>query len=186
MLVASNSSRWYYVRLGCRYFPWYFQVCQSYSTLWELWKSLQLWVLALEIKEQLFCNMCLLHMTLQLRDPTCTWCCISFCLFQEELRFSIKSHAVTTAFTNMLPIVTRLKYYFIFCDIAGFSRKHWGNVWPCWDQGSQFRCASSGIRLGNKGEGLHISCYTEGQYRFCSVIVACTAIFGDDCSEIDL
>ena len=40
------------------------QVCQGHSTLWKLWKLLELWVLALQIEKQLFRYMCLLRMRL--------------------------------------------------------------------------------------------------------------------------
>ena len=37
-----RSSRWRYVKFDCRYFPWYFQVCQSHSALWEPWSHCSL------------------------------------------------------------------------------------------------------------------------------------------------
>ena len=42
--------------------PWYFQVCQGHSALWEPWMPLELWVLALISKKQPSCDKCLLSL----------------------------------------------------------------------------------------------------------------------------
>ena len=68
VLVTSNNSWWcYFFNLSdliANRGQWYFQVCQSHSTLWKLWKPLELWVLALTSEKQPSCDKCLLRMLL--------------------------------------------------------------------------------------------------------------------------
>ena len=67
-LMASDNSWWrYFFNLSdliADRGQWYFQVFQSHNALWELWKPLELWVLALTSEKQPSCNRCLLHMIL--------------------------------------------------------------------------------------------------------------------------
>ena len=68
VLVASSSSRWHYFNF---FFIWLlmFSGLSKHTTLWELWKSPELRVLALKSQEQPSCDRCPLCMLL-----TLWWC----------------------------------------------------------------------------------------------------------------